>query len=127
MASPETSWKVFTEDGEVGVGGTSAAAPASAVLFAKAVQMLGQPLGGVNALLYKFASSHPQVFNDITLGDNGGYKAGPGWDATTGLGSMDGQKFIDALKAEAPKSSINAIPFVGLNQRSDAQKNGMHR
>ncbi len=127
MASPETSWKVLTEDGEAGVGGTSAAAPASAVLFGKAAQALGQPLGGVNALLYKFARSHSQVFNDITLGDNGGYKAGPGWDATTGLGSIDGQKFIDALKTEMPKPSVKTIPFLKLDQPSDAQKNGAPR
>jgi kumamolisin len=37
------------------------------------------------------------VLNDITAGDNGAYKAGPGWDACTGLGSPNGSALLRAL------------------------------
>ena len=38
------------------------------------------------------------MFHDISSGDNSGYNAGPGWDGVTGLGVLDGQKFLDALR-----------------------------
>jgi kumamolisin len=36
---------------------------------------------------------------DITSGNNGGYAAGPGWDACTGLGTPDGSILLQALLA----------------------------
>jgi len=41
-------------------------------------------------------------FNDITEGNNGAYKAGPGWDACTGLGSPDGQALLTRLSSDPP-------------------------
>jgi kumamolisin len=74
------------------VGGTSASAPmwaAGAVLVDQALQKQGKPfLGGVPNL-YAIAN-HPgkfHPFHDITLGNNLYYKAGPGWDYPTGLGT----------------------------------------
>ena len=119
MADRKTSWKVFTDNGLAGVGGTSAAAPAAAVLFGKAAEAMGgNGLGQVNPLLYTLAQKNPGVFWDITTGNNHGYKAGPGWDATTGLGSIDGQKFIDALKnGDVSKAKFGhrliSIPYIG--------------
>jgi kumamolisin len=79
------------------VGGTSASAPmwaAGAVLIDQALQKQGKPLlGGVPAL-YQIAN-HPgrfHPFHDITQGNNLYYKAGPGWDYPTGLGSPN---FLD--------------------------------
>jgi kumamolisin len=40
---------------------------------------------------------NPQVFRDITSGNNGAFSAGPGWDATTGLGSPNGAAIASAL------------------------------
>jgi kumamolisin len=40
------------------------------------------------------------MFKDITSGDNEAYAAGPGWDATTGWGSIRGDKFLELLQAE---------------------------
>jgi kumamolisin len=42
------------------------------------------------------------AFHDIVSGDNGGYSAGPGWDACTGLGTPDGTALLAALKAGHP-------------------------
>ncbi|HEY7348556.1 MAG TPA: S53 family peptidase [Ktedonobacterales bacterium] len=79
------------------VGGTSASAPmwaAGAALVNQALQKQGKGfLGGVPTF-YQIAN-HPgkyHPFHDITQGDNLFYKAGSGWDYTTGLGSAN---FLD--------------------------------
>jgi kumamolisin len=58
----------------------------------------------VNPLLY--ANPVPSSFHDITQGTNdptgniGGYPAGVGWDACTGLGSPDGVKIFNSLQPQ---------------------------
>jgi kumamolisin len=75
-----------------------------AALIAIWNQKLGAPAGFVNPLLY--ANPASSSFNDITQGTNdttgniGGYPAGAGWDACTGLGSPDGAKIINALQSQ---------------------------
>jgi kumamolisin len=92
-ADPNTGYDVLL-DGQTGViGGTSAVAPLWAGLIALLNQKLGKPLGFVNPDLYADEAS----FRDITSGNNGAYSAGPGWDATTGLGSPDGEKLEKTL------------------------------
>jgi len=72
----------------------------------------GNPVGFINPLLYGQATS-PGVFHDVTSGNNdiykalgGEFKAGPGWDPCTGLGSIDGAKLLAALQeaSAAPPS-----------------------
>jgi kumamolisin len=63
-------------------------APLIAGLIALANQKLKRKAGFIHPKIY--ASAAP-VFKDITTGNNitaksGGYTAGPGWDACTGLG-----------------------------------------
>lgn len=98
------------------VGGTSASAPA----FAGIVSILNQylvsngsqskpGLGNINPNLYNLAQSTPTAFHDITTGDNiapctvgstgcttgsFGYKAGPGYDLATGLGSVNAYNLV---------------------------------
>ena len=78
------------------IGGTSAVAPLYAGLIARVNANLGRPAGFLNPALYKLAN---KAFRDVsappgpaTNSYNGvtGYPAGPGWDACTGLGSIDG-------------------------------------
>lgn len=81
------------------VDGTSASAPLWAGLMARLNQKVGTPIGFFNPLLYtRFAKG---VLRDITSGNNGAYKAGPGWDACTGLGSPDGTKLAQALTSQS--------------------------
>jgi len=101
-ADPETGYQVLA-DGQSGVvGGTSAVAPLWAGLIARINQLLGTPVGFLNPLLYSQVSN-AKAFHDITKGNNditgdiGGYSAGPGWDACTGLGSPDGTAIATAL------------------------------
>jgi kumamolisin len=85
------------------VGGTSAVAPLYAGLIARINANNGFPAGYLNTLLYSLPAS---TFRDV-LGAPGpannnygrveGYPAGPGWDACTGLGSVDGHALQSAL------------------------------
>jgi kumamolisin len=77
------------------VGGTSAVAPLWAGLIARINQGLGKPAGFVNPLLY--AAPANAAFRDITQGTNGDYKAAPGWDPCTGLGTPNGESLLQAL------------------------------
>src|SRR5271165_1896914 len=96
---PATGYKVCCKGSDLSVGGTSAVAPLWAALIARFGQKLGRPVGFLNPLLYQNGSA----FNDVTEGDNdsqgqgGLYKAGPGWDPCTGLGSPKGSALLQAL------------------------------
>jgi tripeptidyl-peptidase-1 len=80
-----------------GIGGTSASAPTVAAIVTllneERLQAGKGPIGFLNPTFYK----HPEAFNDITEGGNPGcgtegFKAQPGWDPVTGLGTPDYQK-----------------------------------
>ena len=89
-------------------GGTSASAPIWAGLIALADQVAHRHLGFVNPALYRIAASpaYHRAFHDITSGNNTakcppktftGYRAAPGWDPVTGLGSPDAQWLVPPL------------------------------
>ena len=96
-ADPVTGYQVLIDGTSSTIGGTSAVAPLYAGLFARINQALLQKgksrVGFVNPALYQ----NPSSFRDIVSGNNGAFSAGPGWDATTGLGSPDGAKILMAL------------------------------
>jgi subtilase family serine protease len=93
--------------------GTSLGTPQWAGLVALAGQQSQHRLGQVNATLYAAvrAANGRSLFHDVTTGnnsvvftdDNGilkavhGYSAGPGWDATTGLGSPIANALVPVL------------------------------
>lgn len=77
-------------------GGTSAVAPLYAGLVALLNAGLGEPIGYLNYNIYALAG--PSVYNDITSGSNGAYKASTGWDACTGFGSIVGSAMATALQ-----------------------------
>src|SRR5215831_519610 len=81
-------------------GGTSATAPLWAALIARLNQGVGARLGFVNPLLYTQFSTG--VLRDITHGNNGRYRAGTGWNATTKLGSPDGMKLLQTFADGSP-------------------------
>lgn len=99
VADPETGVVVMHVDGQQleAIGGTSAAAPLWASLIARLNQGLGANCGFLNPVLYTKCATG--VLRDITVGNNGAYSAGPGWDACTGLGSPDGQRLLHALSS----------------------------
>ncbi len=85
--------------GWVTVGGTSAAAPMWAGIATDANgYLLNQKkttLGNASALLYQLFNTKEALsaYHDITGGDNLYYKAGPGYDLATGIGTPDAWNF----------------------------------
>mmetsp|Transcript_171621 Transcript_171621/g.550080 ORF Transcript_171621/g.550080 Transcript_171621/m.550080 type:complete len:819 (+) Transcript_171621:70-2526(+) len=82
--------------------GTSASTPLLAAMITRLnedrLQQGMPPLGFINPLLYRLAERHPEVFNDVVIGDNRcsvkaccetGFGAARGWDAATGHGSLN--------------------------------------
>jgi hypothetical protein len=117
----------------IGVGGTSSSAPTFAAIMALVNQKLDpsgtQPgLGNADYVLYHLAVSHPNSFNDVTVGNNsvpcGGtgffvncnvnsgvgflvngatpaWNAGTGYDLATGLGSVNVTNLLTNWAADA--------------------------
>ncbi|KAI1106426.1 subtilisin-like protein [Jackrogersella minutella] len=92
---------VISSGGELlRIGGTSASAP----LWGSIITLINEerlavgkgPVGFVHQVLY----SHPEVFKDITIGDNracktAGFPAIEGWDPVTGMGVPDYPKLLE--------------------------------
>jgi kumamolisin len=99
------------------VGGTSAVAPLYAGLTALLNQALGHPVHGLLQTLYTLAADEKaSVFRDITVGDNSvpksefgpavqGYQTAEGWDACTGLGSIEGTELLEQLRSASPAAA----------------------
>lgn len=94
--------------------GTSAVAPLYAALISIINQNLKAKVGFLNYYLYASATIYSQTFDDVVNGSNAVYACKEGWDAVTGLGSINGetlqrvlgnpcwalQKKVDDLMAE---------------------------
>jgi len=112
-----------TGQGSDGWGGTSFAAP----LWAGFTALVNQwawangksPVGFINPAIYSLAAgtNYTNCFHDITTGSNTWssspnlFYATNGYDLCTGLGSPNGQNFINAL---APPDSLGITPLMGF-------------
>ncbi len=95
-ADPASGYALILKGSSIGVwGGTSAVAPFYAGMVAVLNASFAAPLGFMNGNAY--ALKGPFAFDDVTAGNNGAYTAGPGWDAVTGLGSVNGANFATGL------------------------------
>ena len=96
--------------------GTSEATPLFAGVIALADQVAGRSLGPINADLYKMASTSKSGIVDITRGNNTvtfhqngttytvrGWVAVPGYDLSSGLGTINASVFVPRLAALARK------------------------
>ncbi len=91
-ADPESGYDVVVSGTVEGIGGTSASAPSWQGIWAR-VNGAHAGLGFAGPVLY---STEPSTaFNDITIGANGAYTAGPGYDLVTGLGTPDIAKLVN--------------------------------
>ena len=94
------------------VGGTSEASPLFSGIVAIADQIAGHRLGWINPKLYAIGTRASKGVVDVTIGDNTftllddngdpvftvpGFKAGPGYDMASGLGTVDALRFTHAL------------------------------
>lgn len=117
LSGAEHDAYIIVQNGQtVGVGGTSAGAPAFAGILALANQQAKGPTGNAAPVLYSVAAKVPTAFHDITTGTNAvpcvtgspncttasgatvgtmaGFTAGPGYDLATGLGSVDAYTLV---------------------------------
>jgi kumamolisin len=103
-ADPVTGYLVVVDGQREPIGGTSAVAPLWAGLVARLAQATGKRFGLLQPMLYAGAAAGAAApgFNDIVQGNNGAYKAGPGWDACSGLGSPNGASLLDLLSGTTP-------------------------
>jgi kumamolisin len=101
IAMSATNYYTRVDRSEGASGGTSAVAPLMAALVARLNQAKKKNVGFLNPFLY--ANKGKGIVRDVTEGGNGivktvdGYKAGPGWNACTGLGTPDGVSILNAL------------------------------
>jgi kumamolisin len=102
-ADPATGYQVLVDGQQTVIGGTSAVAPLWAALICRLSQALGSKLGLLQQALYAgIAPGQPVAgLRDITVGSNGAYSAGPGWDACSGLGVPEGSALLTRLSAAA--------------------------
>lgn len=106
-ADPSTGYTIRVDGQTTVIGGTSAVAPLWAGLIALANAQNKASAGFINPTIY--LASSKKAFNDITKGNNGGFSAGPGWDACTGLGSPVAPALIAALKPAATSSTSKQV------------------
>ncbi len=124
-ASPNTGFAVYDSDpyegtsqGWITVGGTSAGAPQWSAILAVADQ--GRAAAGQAALdstspqqVMDILYQNPGDFHDITAGTSTGtpnYKAGPGYDYVTGLGSPMVNRVIGSLDGTLISTPIPTAP-----------------
>jgi uncharacterized protein (TIGR03437 family) len=132
---------IYTDGSLAIIGGTSAGAPSVAgiavllnhYLVSGGVQT-SAGLGNINPRLYALAQSAPDVFHDVTTGDNiitvtctarsrncsagtFGFNAGAGYDQVTGLGSVDAYKLVTTWH---DPGSVATLAAAALTLRSNA-------
>jgi subtilase family serine protease len=90
-ADPATGWRVWLNGKEEVFGGTSAVAP----LYAGLLAACGKKLGWITPKLWL----NHLAFTDVVDGDNGMFRARPGPDACTGIGSPIGMRISALLGA----------------------------
>ena len=93
----------FSQPGQTGswhvVGGTSEAAPMFSGIVAITNQFAHRQIGDLNPALYRMAALKKVGLVDVTSGDNTfagvtGYPATPGYDLSSGWGTIDGPSFV---------------------------------
>lgn len=104
-AAPSSGYATISQGQIIPTGGTSASAPlwtGTMVLIDELAQRrTGHLLPFIAPLLYRAAARDPSAFYDVKLGGNRYYRAGPGWDYSTGLGTPDFARLANDLIALA--------------------------
>ncbi len=94
--------------------GTSEATPEFAGIVALADQMAGHPLGVINGYLYRMLAQHAPGLVDVVSGNNTvsfrqggklhtvrGFRARPGYDLASGVGTVNALRFVPELARAA--------------------------
>jgi kumamolisin len=97
VADPNTGYPICVEGNKQVIGGTSAVAPLYAGIIAAFIdycKLTGVPFP---KNLLQWLWSHQSCFTDITVGNNGQWKAQSGPDPCTGLGVPNGANLLAAI------------------------------
>jgi len=119
-ADPASGYNVRVDGKNLVIGGTSAVAPLWAGLIAIANQQNGKSAGFIQPAIY--AAKGKASFNDITQGNNGSFKAGPGWDACTGLGSPIAPQLIKLVSPGGASASAKKAATAKKAAKKPAKK-----
>jgi xanthomonalisin len=84
-ADPNSGAKIIVNGSLQQWGGTSLSSPLFVGFWARMIAAKGTGIGFAAPKLYALPAS---AFHDVTSGSNGGETAAPGWDYTTGFGSI---------------------------------------
>lgn len=113
-ADPDTGYEIMVDGGSYVIGGTSAVAPLMLGLHA----LLWELDSGKGFDMMNLIVTNPQSCFDVTVGNNGGFRAGPGRDEVTGFGVPDGGLLLAALKSgiapPVPPTPTPAPPTSGV-------------
>jgi pseudomonalisin/xanthomonalisin len=89
-ADPSSGALFIVNGTQTSNGGTSLASPLFVGAWARLESAHHNRLGFPAAWLYSHGPTPSgSLFHDVTSGSNGDFSAGPGWDYTTGFGSLD--------------------------------------
>jgi kumamolisin len=110
-ADPVTGYAVVIDGQGAVIGGTSAVAPLYAAMSAVVKQLHGSAFDFTAVV-----AANPTICFDVTSGNNGGYKAGPGRDNVSGWGVVDFGKLLAVLGSGAnPVPNPNPTPGPDVN------------
>lgn len=106
-ADPDSGYEIMVDGASMVVGGTSAVAPLMLGLHALLWELAaGKPFDFLNLIV-----TNPTTCFDVTSGDNGAFRAGPGRDETTGFGVPDGGLLAAVLpQGAAPVPPTPPVP-----------------
>ena len=100
-ADPNTPYALYYFGSwTLSVGGTSAVAPNMAAMYAQIDQFWGHRLGLAQTGLYNgfVRRTYPgRAWHDVVSGSNGDFSAHAGYDNVTGVGSLDGYRYMQQI------------------------------
>jgi subtilase family serine protease len=104
-ADPDSGFRIYLQDANYIIGGTSAVSPLWSALIARVNQTNETSVGFLQQRIY-YSSSN--ICSDINSGNNGFYIAQTGWDCCTGWGSPCSNltQFLNNLTL-SPESSFS--------------------
>ena len=131
-AAKATGYPVRVNGSNYVIGGTSAGAPLYAGLMLNINAELGaqgiMPITPLNAWSYARKDDN-NIFKNVSTGGNHGYEAAKGWNPVTGLGWVDGQAMLDAMKLNQtarvkPKIAIPGFVLPGASNANQTTEVG---
>ena len=111
VGDPFTGVRIYVNGSYTTVGGTSVSAPIIAGFLGvlTANNPTNNPIPFINPYVYSISKLNPSCFNDIIYGSNGAYSNSPGYDNTTGVGSINGTALASALYTAFSNTLVTSV------------------